>query len=262
MRYTVLPVRVGFIIRVDDHDTVVHKSRLSTVPGCAPAVLCIHLSVFCCSENQLCSAHPALAPEIWHISKPRKVRMVVGTIYYSVDSKPINPLEVPCILIGHLNLLKNSIPYDAIKHKFGGLISADIYKEALNRLQPSSGADVIPLHLNAFLLAALPTKCSRHNSSSHPHALHNVLKSWMPFSSSKDTHVVVCTSMHKWSLHLQVVRGRGLRSCSRLFTDALYLLVSLFLLRWNSWQVRLWLLNLLSTVATRYPAGKVRWHKW
>ena len=60
---------------------------------------------------------------------------------------------------------------------------------------PGTTADFIPLHLNVAGVAALPTKCSRHNSPSQPHALYNVLKSWDPPSAAggdvNERHIVV-----------------------------------------------------------------------
>ncbi|XP_055357065.1 probable aminopeptidase NPEPL1 [Paramacrobiotus metropolitanus] len=143
--------------------------------------------------------------------------MVVRTIIYSVESKPINPTETPCMIVGHLNLLRISLPYDSIKHKLGNVVSAETYAEAVKRLQPSSVADYIPLALNCAALAALPTKCSRHNAPSQPHALYNILKIWEPPTSVvngvQDKHIVVaCFPQDVFSLGCAISRAFPLYS--------------------------------------------------
>lgn len=66
-------------------------------------------------------------------------------------------------------------------------------------------ADFIPLHLNVAGVAALPTKCSRHNSPSQPHALYNVLKSWDPPSTpsgdANERHIVVKSCSYLGMFH-------------------------------------------------------------
>jgi probable aminopeptidase NPEPL1 len=122
--------------------------------------------------------------------------MVVNSIFYASEPTRSNLTETPCLIIGHLNLLRN-LPFDAVKVKFGGLVSPELYKEAVDKLNPGTVADVVPLYLNKAAVAALPIKCSRHNSPAQPHALYNVVKSWdppcSPVGNVNESHIVVRT---------------------------------------------------------------------
>jgi len=144
--------------------------------------------------------------------------MVVKTIIYNAEPSRSNLTETPCLIIGHLNLLKTAVPFDAVKIKFGGLVAPELYREAVDKLNPSTTADVCPIYLNRAAVAALPTKCSRHNAPSQPHALANVLKCWDPPSSptggiSESHIVIVCFPQDVLSLGCAVARAYPLYSC-------------------------------------------------
>lgn len=50
-----------------------------------------------------------------------------------------------------------------------------MYQNALSSLHPSP-TDTCPLYLNHATLAALPVKCSRHNTPSRSHAITKIVK--------------------------------------------------------------------------------------
>ncbi|GAU99381.1 hypothetical protein RvY_10397 [Ramazzottius varieornatus] len=137
--------------------------------------------------------------------------MVVHTLHYSSGTSQSSLPQTPCLIIGHLQLLRNFVTPDNLKAKFGNVISPELFKDAVARLNPGTTADFIPLHLNVAGVAALPTKCSRHNSPSQPHALYNVLKSWdppcPPSGDANERHIViVCYPQDVLSLGSAVAR--------------------------------------------------------
>ncbi|OQV20428.1 putative aminopeptidase NPEPL1 [Hypsibius exemplaris] len=151
----------------------------------------------------------------WSISEGKK--MVVKSILYSAEPSSSNLAETPCLIIGHLNLLRNAVPFDAVKVKLGDFVAPDLYREAVDKLNPGTTADIIPLYLNKAAVAALPTKCSRHNAPSQPHAFYNVLKGWnppeAPVGDVSESHIViVCFPQDVLSLGCAVARAFPLYS--------------------------------------------------
>ncbi len=68
-----------------------------------------------------------------------------------------------------------------------------MFTTAVKTLHPSP-TDSCPLWLNNATIAALPTKCSRHNTPSRAHSLTKVIRSCI---SGGDEYVVVSASAKK-----------------------------------------------------------------
>lgn len=71
-------------------------------------------------------------------------------------------------------------------------------------LNPSP-TDAVPLHMNLATLAALPSKCSRHNAPSRPHALTKLVKSCS--SGQDENFVIVCERSEVLSSACALVRA-------------------------------------------------------
>jgi len=56
----------------------------------------------------------------------------------------------------------------------------------------SGSRDNVSLYLNKFQVAALPSKCSRHNAPARPHALTKLVKSLSSTHTGKEACIVVC----------------------------------------------------------------------
>lgn len=85
-----------------------------------------------------------------------------------------DPQSHPVLIVGqlrHLSVLK----YDHVKIKLGARVSEETFQNAITCLHPSP-TDFCPLYLDLATIAALPIKCSRHNTTSRSHALTRLVK--------------------------------------------------------------------------------------
>lgn len=85
-----------------------------------------------------------------------------------------DPHNHPVLIIGqlrHLTILK----FDHVKTKLGIRVTDETFQSAITCLHPSP-TDFCPLYLDLATIAALPIKCSRHNTSSRAHALTRLVK--------------------------------------------------------------------------------------
>lgn len=67
--------------------------------------------------------------------------MVVHTLHYSSGTSQSSLPQTPCLIIGHLQLLRNFVTPDNLKAKFGNVISPELFKDAVARLNPGKLAD-------------------------------------------------------------------------------------------------------------------------
>ncbi|XP_059089693.1 probable aminopeptidase NPEPL1 [Tigriopus californicus] len=126
--------------------------------------------------------HPHLGVS-WRFIPTRQMGVQVK---YAVKSTPVEVTETPVLIVGQLQDLK-ALDYATISHKLGAQVPAEVWKKAVETLNPSP-TDTIPLYLNMAAIAALPTKCSRHNTPSRAHAITKIVKS---FTSGRNEHVVI-----------------------------------------------------------------------
>lgn len=94
----------------------------------------------------------------------------MGTkITFSNALRKTDPQQNPVLIIGQVKHL-TQLKYEQIKIKLEPRVSEEIYKTAISSLHPSP-TDTCSLFLNLATVAALPVKCSRHNTPSRAHAI-------------------------------------------------------------------------------------------
>lgn len=85
-----------------------------------------------------------------------------------------DPRMHPVLIIGQLRHL-SSLKFDHIKLKLEPRVTEEIFHNAITLLHPSP-TDYCPLYLDLATIAALPLKCSRHNTTSRSHAITRLVK--------------------------------------------------------------------------------------
>lgn len=80
-----------------------------------------------------------------------------------------DPQETPVLIVGQVRHL-TQLKYQQIKYKLEPRVSEETFKYGVSTLHPSP-TDTCPLYLNLATLAALPVKCSRHNTPSRAHTI-------------------------------------------------------------------------------------------
>ncbi|XP_014661984.1 PREDICTED: probable aminopeptidase NPEPL1 [Priapulus caudatus] len=105
---------------------------------------------------------------------------------YSHCLTPCDPRANPVLIIGQLKHL-NRLSYETIKCKLEHRVPEEVFKAAVSSLHPSP-TDSCALYLNVATVAALPLKCSRHNTPSRSHFITKIVKS---LTGSGDEYIVV-----------------------------------------------------------------------
>jgi len=85
-----------------------------------------------------------------------------------------DPQNHPVLIVGqlrHLSILK----FEHVKAKLAPRVNQDTFQSAITCLHPSP-TDFCPLYLDLATIAALPLKCSRHNTTSRAHSLTRLVK--------------------------------------------------------------------------------------
>lgn len=80
-----------------------------------------------------------------------------------------DPQQIPVLILGQVKHL-TQLNFQDVKCKLEPRVSKDVFKSAIFSLHPSP-TDSCSLYLNLATVAALPIKCSRHNTPSRAHAL-------------------------------------------------------------------------------------------
>lgn len=99
-----------------------------------------------------------------------------------------DPQESPVLIIGQVRHL-TQLKYQQIKAKLEPRVSEETFKFGISTLHPSP-TDTCPLYLNLVTLAALPVKCSRHNTPSRAHTITRLVQM---HSGGVDESIVVRT---------------------------------------------------------------------
>ncbi|XP_069113273.1 probable aminopeptidase NPEPL1 [Argopecten irradians] len=110
-------------------------------------------------------------------------------IIFSGTLSQTNPETSPVIIVGQVKNLAR-ISFNDVKMKLEPRVDAETFDKAVSGLHPSP-TDSCPLWMNNAAVAALPTKCSRHNTPSRAHSLSKVVKSFIGNGSSEYV-VIVC----------------------------------------------------------------------
>jgi len=92
-----------------------------------------------------------------------------------------DPATIPCLIIG-LGRNINKLGFEDVKHKLKDKVSEETWNAMKNGVS-STSTDTTYLYMNRVIVARLPTKCSRHNTTSRSHAVTKLIKSNC-FSSS------------------------------------------------------------------------------
>jgi len=95
-----------------------------------------------------------------------------------------DPANVPCLIVG-LGRNINKLGFEDVKHKLKDKVSEETWNAMRNGVS-STSTDTTYLYMNRAIVARLPTKCSRHNTTSRSHAVTKLVKSNC-FSSSSFT---------------------------------------------------------------------------
>ncbi|KAJ3648682.1 hypothetical protein Zmor_020465 [Zophobas morio] len=86
-----------------------------------------------------------------------------------------DPHQNPVVIIGQVKHL-SQLKFEDIKNKLEPRVTEDVFKVAVSSLHPSP-TDSCSLYLNLATMAALPVKCSRHNTPSRAHAVTRLVQS-------------------------------------------------------------------------------------
>lgn len=112
--------------------------------------------------------------------------MAAVVVRFAAGLAPTNPTESTVLIIGqskHLAILD----WELVSTKFGDAVTKEVWERAVSGLCPNP-VDSIPLYLNRAVLAALPTKVSRHNTPSRAHFISRIIKA----SKQPQSIVIVC----------------------------------------------------------------------
>lgn len=86
-----------------------------------------------------------------------------------------DPQQIPVLILGQVKHL-TQLKFEDVKCKLEPRVSEETFKVGVSSLHPSP-TDTCSLYLNLATLAALPVKCSRHNTPSRAHAITRLVQS-------------------------------------------------------------------------------------
>lgn len=86
-----------------------------------------------------------------------------------------DPQTTPVLIIGQVKHL-TQLRFNNIRAKLEPRVSEETFKLAVSSLHPSP-TDTRSLWLNLATVAALPVKCSRHNTPSRAHSITKIVQS-------------------------------------------------------------------------------------
>ncbi|KAF0311463.1 putative aminopeptidase NPEPL1 [Amphibalanus amphitrite] len=112
----------------------------------------------------------------------------MATLKYAVGLAPSDPDSQPVMVLGQIRHLAR-VSWDTIKVKLEPQVSEAVWQRAVSELFPSP-TDSLHLYLNQATLAALPGKCSRHNTPSRAHSVTRLVRSLL--TGADQTVVLVC----------------------------------------------------------------------
>uniref|UniRef100_A0A3Q2DV42 Aminopeptidase like 1 n=1 Tax=Cyprinodon variegatus TaxID=28743 RepID=A0A3Q2DV42_CYPVA len=108
---------------------------------------------------------------------------------FKVSAGDSEPQSRPVLILGQQNHLQD-VCWSQIKGKLQPAVSKETWKAALGALNPNP-TDSCPLYLNQAVVAALPSRVSRHNSPASAHFLFRLIRSCLPGGNNRCI-VVVC----------------------------------------------------------------------
>ncbi|TNN81273.1 putative aminopeptidase NPEPL1 [Liparis tanakae] len=99
------------------------------------------------------------------------------------------PQSRPVLIIGQQSSLQK-VGWSQVKGKLQPAVSKEVWQAALSALNPNP-TDSCPLYLNHAVVAALPSRVSRHNSQSSAHFVSRLVRSCLPGGNNRCI-VMVC----------------------------------------------------------------------
>ncbi|XP_045192143.2 probable aminopeptidase NPEPL1 isoform X2 [Mercenaria mercenaria] len=99
-----------------------------------------------------------------------------------------DPKDNPVLIVGQLKFIKQ-IKFSDVSLKLEPRVNEETFTTAVDGLHPSP-TDSCPLWLTNATVAALPVKCSRHNTPTRSHALSKMVKSC--YAGGDEFIVIVC----------------------------------------------------------------------
>lgn len=101
-----------------------------------------------------------------------------------------DPQSNPVLIIGQVKHL-TQLRFNDIRPKLEPRVNEETFKLAVSSLHPSP-TDSRSLWLNLATVAALPVKCSRHNTPSRAHSITKIVQSSVYGDSDESIVVSVC----------------------------------------------------------------------
>ncbi|GFO19629.1 metalloprotease, partial [Plakobranchus ocellatus] len=146
----------------------------------------------------------------WTTNKKRQgfARDTMATLEFSGTLTPSDPFEKAVLIIGQLKHLAK-IKFQNVQCKLGGRVDAETFDASISSLHPAP-TDQCSLWLNSATVAALPLKCSRHNTPSRCHSLTKLVKNC--FAGGQEYIVIVCERENVFASGLAVARALPLYS--------------------------------------------------
>ncbi|KAL4234571.1 putative aminopeptidase npepl1 [Mactra antiquata] len=129
-----------------------------------------------------------IVPKLGPLEREYYSQDMAANLVFSGALSPSDPKDSAVLIVGQLKSLKQ-IKYSDVSCKLQPRVNEETYIAAVESLYPSP-TDTCPLWLNNATVAALPLRCSRHNTPSRAHALTKLVKSC--YSGGDEFVVVVC----------------------------------------------------------------------
>lgn len=129
-------------------------------------------------------------------------------LVFSSKLTKTDPQQKPVLIIGQVKHL-SQLTYHDVKTKLEPRVSDETFKTALSTLHPTP-TDTCSLYLNLATVAALPVKCSRHNTPSRCHAITRLIHSCSV--GVDESIVIVCEKSDVFASACAVARAFPLYS--------------------------------------------------
>ncbi|XP_036323423.1 probable aminopeptidase NPEPL1 isoform X1 [Rhagoletis pomonella] len=134
---------------------------------------------------------------------------MAADIKFNSSLTPCDPYYKPVLIIGqlrHLNLLN----FSNVSSKLNPRVDETTFKNAISCLHPSP-TDKCSLYLDCATIAAVPLKCSRHNTPSRAHAITRLVRTHIMHSNEENV-VIVCDRSDLFASACAVARAFPLYS--------------------------------------------------
>ncbi|XP_042240197.1 probable aminopeptidase NPEPL1 isoform X1 [Homarus americanus] len=139
------------------------------------------------SKGDVTTATPPIRGTV-HGAVGSTERMGSPMIRFKGSLSTSDPRKCPVLIIGQLGHLA-ALSFSDVAGKLQPRVDEEAWTLAVNGLQPSP-TDYCSLYLNLATVAALPVKCSRHNTPSRTHSITKIIKTHS--TGTEECIVLVC----------------------------------------------------------------------